>query len=68
MVGATYTVSYHTNVGYYSLTTNQFAGGYSRGPLQVPASGAVYRYGATEFPSSSSNHNYWVDVVFVPGN
>ena len=68
VVGATYTVSYHTNVGFYSLTANQFASDYSRGPLQVPASGAVYRYGATEFPSSSSNHNYWVDVVFVPDN
>jgi hypothetical protein len=66
--GVTYTASYHTNVGRYSLTSSGFAAPYSRGPLQVPASGAVYRYGAAAFPSATSVHNYWVDVVFVPGS
>ncbi|WP_204003155.1 DUF4082 domain-containing protein [Virgisporangium aurantiacum] len=67
-VGATYTVSYHTNTGHYALTLNGFASPYSRGPLSVPAGGAVYSYGSTVWPTASSNHNYWVDVVFVPGN
>jgi hypothetical protein len=67
-VGATYTVSYHTNTGHYALTLNGFASPYSRGPLSVPAGGAVYSYGPTAWPTASSNHNYWVDVVFVPGN
>jgi hypothetical protein len=62
----TYVVSYHTNVGKYALTLNGFAGAYERGPLNVPAGGAVYQYGPSAFPSSSSNHNYWVDVMFVP--
>ena len=48
--GATYTVSYHTNVGRYSLTANGFAAPYSRGPLQVPLGGAVYRYGRDRVP------------------
>ena len=65
--GSMYTVSYHSNSGRYALTPNGFATAYSRGPLQVPASGAVYRYGPTEFPAASSGHNYWVDVVFVAG-
>ncbi|SCG59218.1 Mo-co oxidoreductase dimerisation domain-containing protein [Micromonospora echinaurantiaca] len=66
--GQTYTVSYHTDVGRYSVTVNGFAGGRNQGPLQVPTGGAVYRYGSTAFPSTSSNHNYWVDVVFLPEN
>jgi hypothetical protein len=68
VVGATYTVSYHTNTGHYALTANGFASPYTHGPLTVPAGGAVYQYGASSFPSSTSNHNYWVDVVFVPGS
>jgi hypothetical protein len=64
----TYVVSYHTNVGYYALTLNGFSNAYERGPLNVPAGGAVYHYGPRAFPSSSSNHNYWVDVVFVAAN
>jgi hypothetical protein len=64
--GQTYTVSYHTDVGRYSVTVNGLGAGWNQGPLHVPAGGAVYRYGATGFPSAWSNHNYWVDVVFVP--
>jgi hypothetical protein len=64
--GTTYTVSYHMGAGHYSVNVNGLAGGYDRAPLHVSANGAVYRYGSTAFPSSSSSHNYWVDVVFVP--
>jgi len=67
-VGATYTVTYYTNVGFYSMNLNGYASAVTRGPLTVPAGGSVYRYGSTEFPTATSNHNYWVDVVFVPGN
>ncbi|WP_328414043.1 DUF4082 domain-containing protein [Micromonospora sp. NBC_00389] len=66
--GEPYTISYHTDVGHYSVTVNGLADGRNQGPLQVSAGGAVYRYGSTAFPSSSSNHNYWVDVVFTPDN
>ena len=37
----------------------------TNGPLSTPASGAVYVYG-TSYPASTSNHNFWVDVYFVP--
>jgi hypothetical protein len=64
--GVTYTVSYHTNVGYYSLTVGGFAEPVTRGPLTVAAEGAVYRYGGGgEAPTTASTSNYWVDVVFV---
>jgi hypothetical protein len=66
--GTTYVVSYHTNVGYYAVNVNAFNGtGLDRAPLHIPASGAVYRYGSGgTFPSSSANHNYWVDVMVTP--
>ena len=67
----TYVVSYHTNVGHYSVDNNFFATtGVVNGPLRAPATGAVegnavYKYGATGFPTETYNaSNYWVDVVF----
>jgi hypothetical protein len=66
--GTTYVVSYHTNVGYYSVTANSFASGYDKSPLHVAAGGASYQYGSSSFPSTSANHNYWVDPVFVPAS
>jgi hypothetical protein len=67
-IGATYTVTYYTNTGHYAMNLNGYASAVTRGPLTVPAGGSVYRYGSTEFPTATSNHNYWVDVVFVQGN
>ncbi|WP_204034657.1 DUF4082 domain-containing protein [Micromonospora qiuiae] len=65
--GATYVASYHTTTGHYAVTINSFhASGVQRGPLNVPANGARYRYGPSGFPNASSNHNYWVDVFFEP--
>lgn len=62
--GATYTVSYHTNVGHYSLTRSYFASPFTSGPLHVPASGGVYRYGTSGFPTQTFQAtNYWVDPV-----
>jgi VCBS repeat-containing protein len=67
--GTTYVASYHTDVGEYAVDRNYFAAAYSSGPLQVPANGGVYAYGAAgTFPSNSyQGSNYWVDVVLAPG-
>jgi hypothetical protein len=66
--GTTYVASYHTNVGQYAVDKNYFAAAYVSGPLQVPANGGVYAYGAAgTFPRSSyQGSNYWVDVVLAP--
>jgi len=73
---ALYIASYHTNVGHYSDDQNYFAGqGVDNAPLHAPADGVsgpngVYAYGSSSsFPNQSWNSsNYWVDVVFAPGN
>ncbi len=67
--GATYTASYHTNVGRYSQTANGFANAVTSGPLTAPATtNGVYAYGSSSlFPTNTYNKtNYWVDVVFNP--
>ncbi|MEU5940869.1 DUF4082 domain-containing protein [Micromonospora sp. NPDC047548] len=61
--GTTYVISYQTLAGRYALTSNSFTNPLTRGPLHIPAAGAVYRYGGG-FPGNPSNANYWVDVVF----
>jgi methionine-rich copper-binding protein CopC len=64
--GTTYVVSYHTNTGGFSYTTNQFATvGVDNAPLHVPAHAALYRYGDGAFPTTASDSNYWVDPVFT---
>ena len=64
--GTTYVASYHTDVGAYAVTVNDFAAtGVTQGPLHVPVGGGAYRYGPGGFPSSPANHNYWVDLNFV---
>ncbi|OAI41821.1 hypothetical protein AYO38_03465 [bacterium SCGC AG-212-C10] len=66
-----YVASYHTNTGFYSLTSSYFAVSETANPplhaLQEGASGpnGVYRYGASAFPNQSyQSGNYWVDAVF----
>ena len=61
--GASYVASYRTTVGRYSATLGTFASGFTRGPLQVGASGGVYSY-ADQFPTSTSSASYLVDLVF----
>jgi hypothetical protein len=62
----TYVVSYSTTVGYYSANLNYFAVAYNQAaPLHVAINGAGYKYGSG-FPNSSSKHNYWADVMFLP--
>jgi len=64
--GATYVASYHTNSGRYAVNKSYFASSYTNGPLQVPAGGGVYAYGAGSFPTATyQGSNYWVDVVFT---
>jgi hypothetical protein len=66
----TYVASYHTDLGYYSVTSNGLSSATTRGPLTALANGTeggngVYRYGASGFPTSAYQAtNYWVDVVF----
>jgi hypothetical protein len=68
----TYIVSYHTDVGFYSVNQDFFAtAGFQVGPLRALATGedgqnGVYRYGASAFPSDSfRSSNYWVDPIFT---
>jgi hypothetical protein len=69
----TYVVSYHTNVGNYSVNGAYFASaGADNPPLHALATGVsggngIYAYGAGGFPNQTFNaSNYWVDVVYVP--
>ncbi len=62
----TYVASYHSN-GHYTATGNYFTSAYTNGALATPGpSAGVYTYGAGNlFPTSTSNANYWVDVLFA---
>ena len=72
----TYVVSYYAPAGRYAGDHGYFAAaGVDNGPLHALRDGAdglngLYRYGAGGgFPTSSwQSSNYWVDVVFTPGN
>ncbi len=63
--GATYTISYHTNSGHYSVARDYFNAPLEVGPLNTPTNAGVYAYGANGiFPSQSYQaSNYYVDVV-----
>jgi hypothetical protein len=63
--GVRYVVSYRATQGRYSATPATFAQEYSRGPLTVAASGAVFTY-SNAFPTQASTTDYGVDVVFQP--
>ena len=60
----TYVVSYRAPVGGYSATINGLATPVDNTPLHTLASGGVYTYG-TGYPTSTSDANYWVDVLFL---
>ncbi|WP_052435572.1 DUF4082 domain-containing protein [Bradyrhizobium japonicum] len=67
--GQIYTVSYHTEVGHYSNTSNFFTSAVTSGPLTAPASGnGVFAYGSSSvFPTNTYQaSNFWVDVMFNP--
>lgn len=64
VANATYVVSYHTSNGFYAWDTSYFSVMYTNGTLHVPASGGVYIYGTSRFPTTSTQTNYYADVVF----
>jgi hypothetical protein len=65
--GTTYVASYHTTTGHYAVSSGGLASPVTSGPLTALASGGVYAYGASTFPSNTYNAaNYWVDVVYKP--
>ncbi|RPF26092.1 DUF4082 domain-containing protein [Georgenia muralis] len=66
--GTTYMASYFAPGGGYSATTGFFSGGpYTVGPLTAGPENGWYRYGGG-FPTSTyGGANYFVDVVFTPG-
>jgi hypothetical protein len=70
IAGTQYVASYHAPQGRFAATIGGFATeGVTRGPLTAPVATAtdpngVYGYGSRAFPTSGTNTNYWVDVVF----
>ncbi|MFY1698280.1 MULTISPECIES: DUF4082 domain-containing protein [unclassified Solwaraspora] len=71
LANTTYVASYHTSVGQYAVTANQFqTAELDRSPLHVLVGGGAYHYDpyGWVFPGHSVNHNYWVDVVFTPNS
>jgi hypothetical protein len=61
----TYIVSYSTTGGRYAVDLNGLSSGASNPPLRAPSQGGRYKYGSG-FPAATTNHNFWVDVVFTP--
>lgn len=65
-----YVISYHTDVGFYSVTVGYFNTTVDNAPLHAPADtpsvhNGRFSYGASVFPTNTFNaSNYWVDVVF----
>jgi hypothetical protein len=60
--GTTYIASYHSQ-GKYADTEGYFAAPVTRGPLT--AQSGVFSYDTNPaFPSTGSNVNYWVDVIY----
>lgn len=61
--GQAVVASYLAPAGGYAVTAGRFAGVYTRGPLSVPANGALYSY-TGGLPTSPSSTDYGIDVVF----
>jgi hypothetical protein len=62
----TFTCGYYAPVGNWSYDKPAFVTQLNVPPLHVPANGGVFVYGTTptQWPTSSSQRNYWVDVIF----
>ena len=59
-----YVAAYRTPTGVYSATPGGFSSGITSGPLRTTGGAGAYTYSG-DFPSSSSNASYLVDVDFV---
>lgn len=69
VAGTSYTVSYHTTNGQWSMNNPYFAAQVTSGTFTAPVNAGVYNYAAPPaFPSPTSGYgaNYWVDFKFVP--
>jgi len=72
----TYIASYHAPAGWYAGDAGGFSSSIISGPLTAPVSAGLYSNNPTSnFPNtllntviSSSNANYWVDVIFSTTN
>lgn len=63
--GLEYRVGLLSTTGMYSVDLNGLGTAMTRGSLSTPANGGAYVSG-NAFLSTTSAHNYWVDVAFVP--
>ena len=61
----TYVISYRAPVGGYSSTANGLSSAVNSPPLHTVAHGGVYSYSGGA-PLTSSDANYWVDVLYNP--
>lgn len=64
-----YTVSYHSNTGFYSYNSSYFTSAVNNGVLHAPVNAGVFTYGAGGVAPTVTYQalNYWVDVMFIPG-
>lgn len=61
--GTSYIASYRAPSGSFSYTQNGLSSAVDSPPLHAQAGGGLYTYGAGA-PLTSTNTNYWVDLVF----
>ena len=59
-----YVAAYRSPTGVYSATPGGFGSGITSGPLRTASGAGAYTYNG-DFPASSSNASYLVDVEFV---
>lgn len=59
--------SYYAPQGHYAVTSRALAEPRVNGPVESLEAGGTFRYGSTGFPTATSPHSFWVDVLFVPG-
>ena len=67
--GMTYTISYYSPKGHYSIDVAGLSSGFTSGDIVVPGgTNGVFAYGsASAFPSGNyKSSNYWVSPVFIP--
>lgn len=68
--GTTYIASYNIGVSTdYASTPNGLVAPQTNGPVTALANGGVFTQGSpVAFPATSTDNNYWADVIFAPNN